>query len=136
MVGSIVRERPEEGVRAFLCQHGMEFAVYGPPLFVVQCQLTLHDKAVHLRVGIGAEIVHPGPDLGRMEEGGNVGGVIKHPGCKDDIEVMVEKNILFPGLPFLELALYVYTNFAKIVLEGEDNALYGLTLLFYRDFQS
>jgi len=70
VVGGVVRERPEERVGALLCQNGMEFAVYGPALFVVQCQLALDDEAVNLRVGVSAEIVLPGPYLGGMEEGG------------------------------------------------------------------
>jgi len=64
-----------------------------------------------------------------MEEGSNVGGIVKHPGCEDDIEVMVEENILFPGEPFLELSLYVYANLAEIILKRKDNTLYGFALL-------
>ncbi len=71
-----------------------------------------------------------------MKQGGDVGGVIKHPGGKHHIEVVFEKDVLFPGQPFLKLSLYVHPYFAEIILERQDNSLYSFALFFYGNFQS
>jgi len=75
----------------------MKFPVNGSSLFVVEGQLAFDNKAVYIRVGVSSEVVFPGPDLGGMKKGRNIGRIVKYPGSKYYIKVMLEENILFPG---------------------------------------
>src|SRR5580765_7859919 len=115
---AVVGERPEERVRLLLGQDRVQPAVDRAALLVVEGELRLDDQPVHLRVGIAAEVVLPGADLGRVEKRRDVGRVVEHPGSEHDVEVVLEEHVLLPRLPLLELDVHCDTDGLEVVLEG------------------
>src|SRR5216684_1407085 len=77
--------------------------LHAPQLLVVERELRFDDQPVHFRVGVAAEVVLPGADLGRVEQRRDVGRVVEDPGREHDVEVVLEEHVLLPGLPLLEL---------------------------------
>src|SRR2546430_1636383 len=65
---AVVGECPEESVRLLLREDRVQLAVDGAALLVVERELALDDQPVHLGVGVAAEVVLPGADLGRVEQ--------------------------------------------------------------------
>src|SRR5437016_10688877 len=80
VVRAVVGERPEKGVRLLLGEDRVQLAVDRAALLVVERELALDDQPVDFRVGVAAEIVLPGADLGRVEQRRDVGRVVEHPG--------------------------------------------------------
>src|SRR2546430_803523 len=68
VVRAVVGERPKKGVRLLLGEDRVQLAVDRAALLVVERELALDDQPVDFRVGIAAEIVLPGADLGRVEQ--------------------------------------------------------------------
>src|SRR5881628_2300888 len=79
VVRAVVGERPEKGVRLLLGEDRVQLAVDRAAL-LVERELALDDQPVDFRVGVAAEVVLPGADLGRVEQRRDVGRVVEHPG--------------------------------------------------------
>src|SRR6267378_800570 len=135
VVGAVVGERPEESVRLPLGEDRVQLAVDRAALLVVERELALDDQPVHFGVGVAAEVVLPGADLGRVEQRRDVGRVVEHPGREHDVEVVLEEHVLLPGLPLLELDLDRGADALEVVLEREHDALHRLALLLDRDLE-
>src|SRR2546430_8297534 len=97
VVRAVVGERPEKGVRLLPGEDRVQLAVDRAALLVVERELALDDQPVDFRVGVAAEVVLPGADLGRVEQRRDVGRVVEHPGREHDVEVVLEEHVLLPG---------------------------------------
>src|SRR6266850_1722388 len=135
VVGAVVGERPKKSVRLLLGEDRVQLAVDRAALLVVERELALDDQPVHFGVGVAAEVVLPGADLGRVEQRRDVGRVVEHPGREHDVEVVLEEHVLLPRLPLLELDVDRDTDALEVVLEGEYDPLHRLALLLDRDLE-
>src|SRR6266850_1323366 len=135
VVRAVVGERPEESVRLLLGEDRVKLAVDRAALLVVEGQLALDDQPVHLGIGVAAEIVLPRPDLGRVEQRGNVRRVVEYPGREHDVEVVLDEDVFLPRLPFLELDVDRDAGALEVVLEREHDALHCLALLLDRHLE-
>src|SRR3989454_2905929 len=135
VVRAVVGERPEKGVRLLLGEDRVQLAVDRAALLVVERELRFDDQPVHFRVGVAAEVVLPGADLGRVEQRRDVGRVVEHPGREHDVEVVLEEHVLLPGLPLLELDLDRGADALEVVLEREHDPLHRFALLLDRDLE-
>src|SRR6266550_2360185 len=135
VVRAVVGERPEKGVRLLPGEDRVQLAVDRAALLVVERELALDDQPVDFRVGVAAEVVLPGADLGRVEQRRDVGRVVEHPGREHDVEVVLEEHVLLPGLPLLELDLDRDADALEVVLEREHYALHRFALLLDRDLE-
>src|SRR5256712_4151356 len=135
VVRAVVGERPKKRVRLLLGEDRVQLAVDRAALLVVERELALDDQPVDLWVGVAAEIVLPGADLGRVEQRRDVGRVVEHPGREHDVEVVLEEHVLLPGLPLLELDLDRGAGALEGVLGREHEALHRLALLLDRDLE-
>src|SRR5947207_12231240 len=68
VVRAVVGERPKKSVRLLLGEDRVELAVDRAALLVVERELRFDDQPVDFRVGVAAEVVLPGADLGRVEQ--------------------------------------------------------------------
>src|SRR5712672_1085302 len=135
VISAVIGQRPEESVRLFLGEGRVQLAVDRAALLVVERELALDDQPVHLGIGVAAEVVLPGADLGRVEQRRDVGRVVEHPGREHDVEVVLEEDILLPGLPFLELDRDPDADALEVVLEREHDALHRFALLLDGDLE-
>src|SRR5437016_7944353 len=135
VVRAVVGERPEKGVRLLPGEDRVQLAVDRAALLVVERELALDDQPVDFRVGVAAEVVLPGADLGRVEQRRDVGRVVEHPGREHDVEVVLEEHVLLPGLPLLELDLDRDADALEVVLEREHDTLHRFALLLDRDLE-
>src|SRR6266513_1984331 len=126
VVRAVVGERPKKSVRLLLGEDRVELAVDRAALLVVERELALDDQPVDFRVGVAAEVVLPGADVGR---------VVEHPGREHDVEVVLEEHVLLPGLPLLELDLDRDADALEVVLEREHDTLHRFALLLDRDLE-
>src|SRR5216684_1253381 len=135
VVGAVVGERPEKGVRLLLGEDRVQLAVNGAAFLEVERELALDDQRVHLGVGVAAEVVLPVADLGGVEQRRDVGRVVEHPGGEHDVEVVLEEDVLLPRLPLLELDRDRDADALEVVLEREHDALDRFALLLDRDLE-
>src|SRR5437016_6884760 len=123
VVGAVVGERPEKGVRLLLGEDRVQLAVDGAAFLEIERELALDDQRVHLGVGVAAEVVLPVADLGRVEQRRDVGRVVEHPGGEHDVEVVLEEDVLLPRRPLLELDRDRDPDALAVVLERQPGAL-------------
>src|ERR1700704_6366937 len=135
VVRAVVGERPKKSVRLLLRKDRVQLAVDRAALLVVERELALDDQPIHFRVGVAAEVVLPGADFGRVEQRRDVGRVVEHPGREHDVEVVLDEDVLLPGLPLLELDLDRGADALEVVLEREHDAFHRLALLLDRDLE-
>src|SRR5882672_11802921 len=135
VVRAVVGERPKERVGLLLGEDRVKFAVDRPALLVVEGELALDDQPVHFRVRIAAEVVLPVADFGRMEQRRDVRRVVEHPGRKHDVEVVLEKDVLLPRLPFLEIDSDRNARVLEVILEREHDTLDRFALFLDGDLE-
>src|SRR5207247_2796193 len=99
MVRAVVGERPEKGVRLLLGEDRVQLAVDRAALLVVERELALDDQPVDFRVGVAAEVVLPGADLGQVEPRRDVGRGVVPPGREPGGDGVPEEPVLLPTLP-------------------------------------
>src|SRR5258706_7634136 len=135
VVRTVVGQGPEKSVGLLLGQDRVQLAVDRPALLEVERELALDDQPVHFWVGVSREVVLPVADLGRMEQRRDVRRVVEHPGRKHDVEVVLEKDVLLPRLPLLEVDRDRDAGILEVILEREHDALDRFALLLDGDLE-